>query len=188
MQTLQGTLEIEIQGTLMEQFDRLHVGGDVMLDGTLEVVPIPGLAPGLTVQVISNDGAATGFFRSVDTVDNDLIFFAPTYSSVFLTSFLEGDMNLDTMYTPSDVDEFVLALRNRESYFGTYFIEGDESGDIDDDNDLDFDDIDEFAGLIPGVSSGQIVQLLMGIPEPGTIVMALIAGGLFAVRRSRTRH
>ncbi|MGI9457803.1 MAG: PEP-CTERM sorting domain-containing protein, partial [Aeoliella sp.] len=68
-------------------------------------------------------------------------------------------------------------------YFNENFIFGDQSGDIDDNGRLDFDDIDPFAALIPGMTSAQVLAAINGmpsaVPEPGTCL--LLGGGVLLI-------
>ncbi len=98
------------------------------------------------------------------------------------------------MSTPSPY-----ALTDPLEYFNQYFIFGDQSGDIDDDGDIDFDDIDNFAALIPGMSTTQVLAAIRGMPEQvpepgmggivGCFLAPLAIGRRLSSRQTyRTRH
>lgn len=63
-----GSLEIEVEGTGAGQFDRLAVGGNATLGGTLALRPTPGFvaaaAPGDSVEFLTYGGARTDKFAS----------------------------------------------------------------------------------------------------------------------------
>ena len=65
--TSTATLEIELGGTLPGESDGLHVAGQATLDGTLEIVLLPGFSPspGDSFQVITF-GSQVGEFAVIN--------------------------------------------------------------------------------------------------------------------------
>jgi hypothetical protein len=175
-QTPAGMLEMEIDTS--DAFDLLLITGAANLAGEVQIVAGPNAEDPIG-PIVAIGGDRQGVFRPVDTVGSDDTFYVLSYldtnsTDIFAGGYFEGDMNLSGG-TPSldDVAEFVRALRNRDDYWFTYGIEGDESGDIDDDNDLDFDDVDDFVVLLPPGAGAQLHRLLTGVPEPASWSMAL---------------
>ncbi len=204
-----GTLEIEIEdggSDTLEISGQATLGGKLMIDATNLTLP----APGTTFQIITAGGLdAADIFDSIETVGNDDIYFVPVYSAtsgalggdaplaalttgagVSVAVFQEGDMTGDAIFDQEDVNAFALALTDPLEYFNQYFIFGDQSGDIDDDGDIDFDDIDNFAALIPGMSTTQVLAAIRGmpeqVPEPGTWPLLLV-GMPFLLKISRLK-
>lgn len=175
LQDTSGTLELNVNGS--ELFDQLFVGNDGNFDGRLTILAAPG-SPEPNDALISGEGnLLPGRFRPVETIGDPDFFYAPDFQTmnsfdVFGNVFQEGDMDLNTVVEPADVEWFVTALRNRDTYWMQRGIEGSESGDIDDDNDLDFDDIDDFATLV-GLPMGAVLNLIAGVPEPSTALLLL---------------
>jgi hypothetical protein len=153
------------------------------------------------------------------------IFFAPVYgpasgagagaqggsgssgcgTGVCIDGFYEGDMNRNGVFDPmvamngspeADVAAFVHALNSPFGYFSSYFIFGNESGDINDDGRLDFDDIKAFAMLMgqsgSGATAPQIEALidaqLHNVPEPATCWLFLVGGCILLISSSILRR
>ena len=93
---------------------------------------------------------------------------------------------------PEDAAAFAIALTNPELYVNTYGIEADEAGDIDDDFDIDFDDIDDFVALIPGMSMAEMMEIIRAaqrVPEPAGLTQCLVSCCLlFRTKRGRRSH
>lgn len=197
-QTSTGQLSVDVDGISTGDFDTLDISGDATLDGTVEVmIDDPADAPvGSVIEVVSAN-SVTGTFDRVITTGVDDIFLAPIYGagSVSLQSMNIGDMNLSGGYDEADAVAFALALTDPESYFNTYAMEGNETGDTDFDADIDFDDIDDFVDLLNGnLVGGMTMQRMMEIvqtaqqqvPEPTGLVIVL--SGCFLLFPSRRLH
>jgi hypothetical protein len=213
-----GTLAIEIDGADAEQFDTMRVSGQAKLGGQLviDATEFDLTTPGTAFPILqAGDLAENAIFADVKTVGNNEIYFAPIYSDsaggagdglasgsnveaclvqgVCVAGFFKGDMNRNGMYDADDVQKFALALTRPVAYFGEFGIFGHESGNIDGSSTgLDFDDIDDFAGLIPGASFAAVAAAihfqLHSIPEPTAFVLFLINGCcLIASRTCRSR-
>ena len=208
-----GKLEIQITSFNDNIVDTLDISGSAELGGQLEILlEDPSIVAGQVIEVITaGDIGPDDFFEEVTLVGvpSDL-FIAPLYnfqtpvstsetgdisaittpaSNMFLGTYNEGDMNLDNLVDPNDAIDFALALADPDGYFSTHFIDGSLSGDIDDDGDIDFDDLDDFA-LSVGMSIAElqaIVEAFNRVPEPSTcslLGVILATGSLVAGRRT----
>jgi hypothetical protein len=61
---------------------------------------------------------------------------------------LRGDSNLDGVLTMDDITDFVLGLMDPAAYERKHGVSANQTGDVDRDGDLDFDDIDELLSLL----------------------------------------
>jgi hypothetical protein len=199
-----GTMAIEIDGTRAGEFDTITISGEAKLGGTLVVdaTDLEPVTPGTLFPFLASGSLAEGVFEHVDTIGNEDIVFVPVYGGLASGAELaqgsslasgvslhdEGDMDFDGSVNKDDVPFFAMALAQPESYFDLFLIEGDQSGDIDDNHLLDFDDIDAFADLIPETSAGAVAAavhaLLNGVPEPSSLVLLISCACLASVRRS----
>jgi len=206
-----GKLEIEITSFENNLVDRVNITGAAELGGKLEIVvgDASTVIAGEVIEVITAGDIAPGeFFDEVSLVGVPADFFiAPLYnfqpnaingqvaaiaslvgppSNMYLGVYNEGDMNLDNTVDTADAIDFALALSNPNEYFFQHFIDGALTGDIDDDGDIDFDDIDDFAGKV-GLSLAELQAIIDDynrVPEPATflLVAMVFAIGLLTPR------
>ncbi len=86
-----GTLNIELAGTVLGEFDRLEIGGNATLAGTLNIELLAPftLSAGQTFEIIDVVGTRTGMFQGLDEGA-----VAATFGSIDLKiSYLGGDGN-----------------------------------------------------------------------------------------------
>jgi hypothetical protein len=156
-------------------------------------------------------GNLAGTFDEVTTVGRDDIYFSAVYTTgangfVQAAVQAKGDMN---PFVPgldeSDIQVFALGLRNPLAYRSTYGVSAATAGSLDGyaingfdpltyapDNDLDFDDINDFAALMAGVSGmgqGGVLDRLhmyLSVPEPASAV--LFAVGSYTILAGSVRR
>jgi hypothetical protein len=195
-----GTLEIDARGTAIAEKDRLLVSNTATLGGRLRVdlSQFSSFATAGPVEIISAGAIAGNGFDVVETVGFSVQGFyagaSYTPTTVALQAYSVGDMNRDGFVDELDVDFFALALRDRRGY-ETYMlgdgtligISGDITGDTDYDGDLDFDDIDDMISLLPPPAAlyAQTVLLGIAVPEPPSMLLALVGGVAICARRWR---
>ena len=171
------TSMFEVDNTIAGTYDVVEVTGNVELGGTLDVDgseylgPMPTSEPGdvPVVDLVTADNITPGtIFDSVVTSGSDDMYFAPIYglAAFSVGLYQEGDMDRDgELEDDDDPAAFALAITDPTGYFETYFIDGPEAGDVDNDNDLDFDDIDGFVDLFGGaLSVSQMFALIAEMP------------------------
>lgn len=94
-----GTLEIEVEGTAAGQFDKLAVGGNATLGGTLALKPSAGYAasaaPGNSVQVLTYGGSRTNPFAATSANP------ALTCPNVFAASYNDAAKNVAAVVSNS---------------------------------------------------------------------------------------
>ncbi|MEN1678835.1 MAG: hypothetical protein AAGJ46_04540 [Planctomycetota bacterium] len=171
-----GLLEVDVLGVDPGEFDSIDITGQADLGGTLivDASEADGLLFGDAVPLLTASALTPGDkFDEVITTGVIDGYFAPTYNpdGVSLGYFQPGDMNRDGFVDEADVSPFALALIRPLDYFGTYFVFGDESGDINGDGVQDFDDINGFMSLIDGASVSTLIDeinRLNGVPEPAS--------------------
>lgn len=173
-QTDTGLLEVELTGTLLNQFDRFQVTGFAQLDGSL-VIDIDGAfvpALGNTFNIISAPGGVAGTFDTVDVsgVPAGLAFhinYLPTSVQLQVVNkpFFSADFDDD-----GDVDKTdYLIWRNAFNL--------NQLGDANGDNISDASDYvlwrKQF-GSHPGAGAG--IGSGAAVPEPGSIAMLMMMG------------
>jgi hypothetical protein len=192
-----GILVIEVDGTNTGQFDTIDVAGSATLGGTLrvDVSDIPTPTSGASIRFLSAGSLTAGTqFENVETIGGDGVYFAPKYSgtSASLESFPVGDMNRNFVLDAADIAEFALALRNPLHYRARRGLFGSQSGNMDGMNGLDFSDIDDFTRAlemagVPNAASA-VHSALLGIPEPHTLVLAVLGVVVYSGRNLRLRN
>ena len=170
-QTSAGALEIEVDGTLLGEFDRLIIINLAELAGTLELQPsiVPNYGDSF---VIMSFAGSNGNFSSITGafVNNDLTL-APIFSPTALTliAALPGDGNLNGTV---NFDDFVL-LSNSFGAADTFWEEGN----------YDLNGITNFADfVILSNHFGLSIPSGNPIPEPNCAAIVML-GTLFIVRR-----
>lgn len=209
-QAATAVLGVQVDGVNPGEFDVLEVnGGTADLAGTLQIdvsnfARVPGTVPHLTVL----EGVVAGQFDTIEVLGNNALEFFVSYNSVTITGCAKGDMDCDGFFTASDVPMFAEALSNPDAYEASLLASfvsqsltvspsalvdaANILGDVDAlNNSIDFDDIDEFANLIPGVSAGQVLAYLNGtplVPEPSAGGLVLILSGLLSIASRPARR
>jgi T5SS/PEP-CTERM-associated repeat protein len=170
-----GTLEIDIHGDEVGEFDTVAVSGQAELGGTLRVdaTDLGEAQPGRTYQFMTVGSVMEdSVFEEVVTIGRDDVYFAPIYpeeemgsgsqavlsNTLTLREIRKGDMNGDLVYDDQDVMSFALALTKPLEYHRDNGVSGQAAGDLDGydpatmtssgNGRLDFDDIDDFVLLI----------------------------------------
>ncbi|QDT01572.1 PEP-CTERM sorting domain-containing protein [Adhaeretor mobilis] len=169
-----GLLEIELQGTALNDFDRLSASGLMQLDGDLELSLIGGFNPVLndTFTILSAAAGVNGVFSALD----------------FSAASLDPGLMWDVIYNPTNVQLAVAALPAFTADF-------DNDGDVDGDDliqwqgdyglngDSDADSDGQSAGidfLTWQQQNGSGVPVfaalsVSGVPEPSTLLLAGLA-------------
>jgi T5SS/PEP-CTERM-associated repeat protein len=190
-----GELVIEIEGTQTGEFDTLSVTGEAVLGGVVEVMVenVAELPVGSIVEVITAQ-KVTGTFDKVVTQGADDLYWAPIYSetAMALRSFEEGDMDPRSPgLGEEDAIAFALGLTDPDGYESLFGIEAAEAGDMDDDFDIDFDDIEPFVAALNRTLGGtmttqrmiEIIRAAQAVPEPSGIALAWLGLALATARR-----
>ena len=194
-------LVIEVEGINPGEFDSIDVSGQATLDGTVEILldDIADAPVGSVINFITA-GGVTGTFDRVITTGVDDYFLAPFYpggvaaAGVSMSGasapvaagamvFEEGDMDPSVPgLGEEDAAAFALGLTDPDAYAGLYGIDPIESGNIDDDSDFDFDDIQPFVDLLnnalpAGMTMARMMEIVGAaqnpVPEPTGSVLVL---------------
>ena len=162
-----GTLEIELAGTALSDYDRMTLGGVAQLDGELDVSLLGGFAPVLNdlFTIISAPGGVIGTFALED----------------FSAAALDPGLAWDVLYNATNVQLQVVAGPNP---------------DLDNDGDVDGWDFLEMQRTDPSLTSvwesqygtapaaAASLASLTSVPEPTSLVLLALAAPLM-LRRSR---
>lgn len=180
------TLEIEIGGTALGDFDQLTVSGAVDLNGKLSIVSLPSYVPsaGDTFVVLKALGGLTGDFT---TINGQIIGEGPgpgyqiildyTSGTVTLQTTLPGDLNGDGFVGIADLN---LVLGN----WNLNVPPGDPLADPSGDGFVGIADLN----VVLGNWNGDFPPATgaAAIPEPGTV--GLVGLGVAALARHRARR
>lgn len=205
-----GVLVLNIDGNDPGELDTLAVSGALELGGKLQIDAASLEMPvaGTTYEIITAGTLSEGeIFDVVETIGNEDVFFAPIYNvsgigsgtfggsgsnttgRVAVGVYNNGDMNRNGFYDPEDVEAFALALTRPFDYFSSFFIFGSESGDLNHDGRIDFDDIQDFSNLISGTGAtmGDIMSAIeraqQPVPEPGAwVIISCMSAIIFLCR------
>ncbi|MEO2049961.1 MAG: PEP-CTERM sorting domain-containing protein [Pirellulales bacterium] len=178
-----GTLEIELEGTGLNDFDRLTATGLMQLDGLLELSLLGGFNPVLSdsFTVLSAAAGVNGVFSLFD----------------FSTASLDPGLAWDVIYNPTNVQLEVVSV---PSFSADFDNDGDVDGDdlaqwegdfggpgSDADSDGDSDGSDFLAWQQQFGSGVPVAAALGAVPEPSTLFLAGLAGcfGLLITRRKK---
>lgn len=173
-QGVTGTLVAELTGTALNQYDRVVVNGNAVLDGNVEVQLDGGFAPvlGNEFNILSASGGLTGAV-AIDQPGNlppGLFFnarFEPTILQIVVTDSLPGDYNRDNSVDAADY----IVWRKMFGAAVADFVSADGNGDglIDDD---DYGVWQRHFGTVPPPGSGGGES----VPEPTTILLLAVCG------------
>ncbi|TWU29945.1 beta strand repeat-containing protein [Bythopirellula polymerisocia] len=172
-----GELFVELTGTLLNQFDRLAVTGQALLDGYLNIDIDGPFVPALgnTFNILTASSGVFGTFNQVD------ISGMPA-GLTFHLNYLANAVQLQVVSTPffsadfdhdGDVDATDLTI-----WKGAYGLN--QLGDADGDNDSDGHD---FLLWQRQFGSAPLVAAATAVPEPGAILLMLAGVLLAGVRR-----
>jgi len=183
-QTAAGTLDLDIGGLGLNDFDSMSLTGTALLDGILDLSLDMGFIPSLgdTFDILSAAGGVTGIFDSVlqpGAMPSGLLFDVNYLGSIVqleVVNFLLFSADFDN---DGDVDGDDLA--QWESDFGGPGSDADDDGDSDG---LDFLAWQQQFGssLPPALQS-----LTTSVPEPSTLFLTCLAAsfGLLMPRRQK---
>jgi hypothetical protein len=189
-----GQLLIEIDST--SSYDVVDVAGVADLGGTHTVEIMDGaISLGDEFTVLTAGSLAPGSkFDAVKTVTDGAFYLAADYDeggSVTLTSLLWADADNDDEVTAADIAGIVLGLRDPDQFTLDYPFRRSpmEFGNIDGDEDFDFDDIDLiyeriFSSSMTVVAFEEALADAARVPEPSTWLLGLL-GGVMLGRRTR---
>ncbi len=128
--------------------------------------------------------ALDGLGNAYISGDTDGNFGGPNagYEDAFLAkfayAFLVGDMDRNGKIDTDDINPFVLALTDPNSYVALYGLDPNDTGDCDGDGVLTVDDIQPFVGLLTGGGA---------VPEPAALSMFCgAAAGVLLKRRRKS--
>ncbi len=204
-----GTLEIEIGGP--RELDQLAVGGTASLGGTLDLRLIAGTSPvpGAVYQILTANefeaGQSFDFILGLATPGGGSFGFNFDLTDGLKLSFTisKGDMNGDLEIDGSDVERFAWAIRDPNTYFERFFLNGQQEcnlvtqegctfvddfmADMDGDGFNTFADIPLFVEIVnnaPGmgaISVSDVLNLILAVPEPSSgwfaLALLLVFGG-----------
>jgi hypothetical protein len=180
LQSESGTLNIDLAGDLTALYDRLTIGNDAAIDGTLQVTLRDGFEPDLGddfLVLATNDGLYGTFSNALLPGLNNGLMWSMDYSPFALTLSVVEDS------ADANGDGFVNGADFLELQRG-YGLPAPAPGDITGDGFVDADDFEKwqaaYGSAVPGPIAG-----LQGVPEPTTL--ALILGAL-AMWRPRLRN
>ncbi|QDT71270.1 beta strand repeat-containing protein [Lacipirellula limnantheis] len=180
-----GELLVELAGTLLNQYDRVLVGGNAILDGYLNIEIDGGFVPALgnTFDILSATFGRSGTFDTVDV------------------SGMPAGLAFHLDYLPNTVR---LTVVNKPIYTADFDEDGDvdgtdltfwknaynlnQLGDADGDNDSDGADFllwQQQFGSAPAVAIAQ--PAAAAVPEPSAAALLLVAMAGAGWRRSRDR-
>jgi hypothetical protein len=177
-----GLWKLDLNGTALNQFDRLSLTGAAQLNGTLDIDLGGGYVPALgdTFGVLSAVGGVTGTFSSVlepAGLPAGLLFdvvYQPTLVQLVVVNapMFSADFDSD-----GDVDSADLV-----QWQGDYGINGDSNAD----NDGDSDGAD-FLAWQQQLGSPAVVAATHSVPEPATAVLLAASAALAVGGRRRIR-
>jgi hypothetical protein len=180
-----GDLSIALQGTNLNEFDRLVVDGAAQLDGMLELNLVGGFVPnvGDTFSILSASAGVSGTFTSVFQPPNmpaGLLFdvvYSPTLVQLMVVEapIFSADFDLDGDVDGDDLDEWQTGYG-----IGTSQTQGDADGDGDVDG-RDFLIWQRQFGSVPLTAFESI-----NVPEPGASTIVCLAVLTCLVGRHRT--
>ncbi len=187
------TLEMDIGGSTKAdgsggagQFSAIDAAS-ATLGGSLVLTLSGGFTPtvGQMFPILSTTGGIDGSFASAHRLTAGDTTLSVLYDplSVYVVAIFLGDMDRDNDVDFDDIDDFVLALSDANSYVSAFGVPPTLHGDIDDDGDQDFDDINGFVSLLTGASNSS----LRAVPEPSSCMLcgALALAMLVAARPFR---
>ncbi|NOZ39484.1 MAG: PEP-CTERM sorting domain-containing protein [Planctomycetes bacterium] len=178
-----GLLEIELEGTGLNEFDRLTATGLAQLDGFLELSLLGGFNPTLsdTFTILSAAAGVNGVFSALD----------------FSAAVLDPGLMWDVIYNPTNVQLEVVSV---PSFSADFDNDGDVDGDdlaqwegdyggpgSDADADGDSDGSDFLAWQQQNGSGLPAAAVASAVPEPSTLLLAGLAAcfGLLVPRRKK---
>ncbi len=185
-QTVAGTWNVDLNGTGLNDYDRMTLTGIASLAGTLDIAAIGGFAPSLgdsfTILLASN---IIGTFDSVlgspgAGLEYDVIYNATNVTiEVVNAVLLPGDLNNDGFVGLDDLD-IVLANWNQS------VPPADPAADPSGDNFVGLDDLDI---VLNNWNAGTPPTSSAAVPEPGAaLLLASMGIGMVARRGRKTKN
>jgi hypothetical protein len=179
-QTEQGILQIELQGTGPDEFDRLDLTGAATLDGGLGISTLDGYVPTLgdTFNILSAADGVVGTFVTIEqpsAMPSGLVFdviYGPTLVRLVVMPELIGDYNMNGVVDAADYAQWRDMLGAAVSPFSG--ADGDGDGIVDAG---DYDVWRAHFGQSAGSSSSLSANASQStfVPEPPTMFVCLIA-------------
>lgn len=183
-----GLLEIELQGTGLNDFDRLTATGLAQLDGELELTTIGGFNPALndTFTIISAAAGVNGVFNAFDftaaALDPGLVWdviYNPTnvmLAVIEAPSFLAGDYNDDGVVDAADYTVW------RDNLGLATVLPNDGTPGVVDQSDYDTWHTN-YGMMAPGAGAGS--SSLAAVPEPSSVMLLLAGMSVVGLRRRK---
>ncbi|MEZ6192782.1 MAG: hypothetical protein R3C45_16030 [Phycisphaerales bacterium] len=180
------TLEIEIGGTALGEFDQLTVSGAVDLNGKLSIVSLPSYVPsaGDTFVVLKALGGLTGDFT---TISGQIIGEGPGPGYQIILDYTSGTVTLQTTL-PGDLDgDGFVGIADLNLVLGNWNLNvppGDPLADPSGDGFVGIADLN----VVLGNWNGDFPPATgaAAIPEPGMV--GLVGLGVATLARQRTRR
>jgi hypothetical protein len=187
-QTEQGTIQIELQGTGPDEFDRLDLTGAASLDGGLGISTLNGYVPALgdAFDFLSAANGVVGTFATVqqpNAMPTGLIFdliYSPTLVRLVVMPELLGDYNLNGVVDAADY----AAWRDTLGAAETAFSGADGNGD----GTIDAGDYDVWRAHFGQSAGSGVGAHASPVPEPMSALLlcyGLSIGAIFRLRKSR---
>lgn len=180
-----GYLAIELQGTGLNDFDRMSLTSVAALNGQLNVSLIDGFEPvlGDTFAILSAPGGVVGTFATEDIPTFNDLTLDVIYNStnvllevIYAFTLVLGDANNDLQVTGADI----IAVQQNFGNIGPPF-DGTMVGDANDDGQVTGSDI-----IVVQQNFGNTVEpSIVVLPEPTTAAMFLLAGLAASIGRQR---
>ena len=185
-----GTLISELAGVGLNQFDRLIVNGNAVLNGTLDVDLEGGFVPALgnTFQILSVTAGLSGTFAgyqlpSIGAVTSLAVAYGANNVTIQVIAGLWGDYNGNGVVDAADYVVWRKKLGVGVAAFSG--ADGSGNGFVDQ---ADYDIWRSRFGTVlgPGAGSGSGASLNATVPEPATLVLLTIAAAGMCFRRGRS--
>jgi hypothetical protein len=184
-QSATGELIVDLTGTALNQFDRMLVANQALLDGALQIRVIPGFVPALNdvFTILSAPFGVSGTFDVVDVSEISM-----PANLAFRVNYLLTSVQLQVVNKPffsADFDEDGDVDTTDYSIWRSAF-KLNQLGDATGDNISDAADYVVWRkqfGSVPGAGSGAVTNT--AVPEPTTAMLLIFGAACCCLRRGR---